>query len=135
MSHTVKVVPNLQDIQLVCQAFEKLGWHIALNATVNGVYDVQYNPRVCAFVAKNPQQGYYDVGLVRSKEGIEFVYDGDMDRDPRFQKTFGQQFGLLKQEYVRLAVLEKVDQAGGVCNISADAYGMLKGEIEIEMLL
>lgn len=134
MSHTVKVIPNLQDIQAVCHAFEKLDWHIELNARVNGVYDVSGRPRVCAFVAKHPRSGH-DIGLVHGKTGVEFLFDGDLNYDTTFQKTFGPQLGLLKQEYVRLKVLERVEQAGGICNITADAAGVLRGEIEIETML
>lgn len=82
------------------------------------------------FVAVNPEAQGWDLGLVVGKDGtVSFEHESMTPVD----SIFGKDFGLLKQEFSKLQVLDQVEARGGSCQIEKLANGTLHLEVEMEV--
>jgi hypothetical protein len=97
MSHSVNIKTQFKNINNLLAQFEKLGWTIVASQRCHTYPSDPRREEIHQYVAKNPAQGGYDVGINVDAEGnAYFVCDffgGSIER------TLGKDMHKVKQGY------------------------------------
>lgn len=110
------------------RAFAHFGWEVKRDVLCRGWTWNQKSKLVAVNPAEAGAWGTYDIAIVEDKEGVHFEHESALN----FTSVFGKEWGLLKQEYARLSVLDEVESRCGSCESSVLADGTICIEIEIE---
>ena len=136
MSHTVKhSMPDMKNPGTLVRAFDRLGWKVELDAKCR---TWAYNPdrnKTYKWVAKNPAQHGYDLGIVQDAKG-NLTIEGDtsmMGND--VWAALGTNFDKLKQQYSALSMIDWVDSHQGTATSTVMPNGVIEMELEVELLV
>lgn len=136
MSHTVKhSMPDMNNPGTLIRAFDKLGWKVELNTKCR---TWSYNPdrnKTYKWVAKNPAQHGYDLGIIQDAKG-NLTVEGDtsmMGQD--VWAALGQDFCKLKQQYSVLSLTDWVNANHGTATTEVMPNGVIEMELEVELMV
>ena len=134
MSHTVRhSAPDWTSPTALIKAFDALGWKVETNVKCRTWSGNADRNKIYKWVAKNPSQHGYDLGIVQGKDG-KLVIEGDtsmMGND--VWSTMGSGFTKLKQEYGVQSVLEWADARNGSAKQERLANGTIVMEVDVEV--
>ena len=97
MSHCVNLKTQFKNINNLCDQFGKQGWVIVENAKCTTYPSDPRGREVHKYVAKNPQQGGYDVGIDVDADGNAVFVCDFYDRS--IAKQLGDNLKKIKQGY------------------------------------
>jgi hypothetical protein len=125
MSHTVEIVSQFYNVDLLKKAFESFGWIFKSSGkirtyTYDELRDVEYD-----HVAFNPN-GKFDLGIKHI--GDQYKIFGDF-YDPSIAQQLGAELGLLKQQYSKNIVDEHLEEE----DEEYDTNVLEDGSIELEV--
>lgn len=128
-------MPDMKSPEVLTKAFNKLGWKVELNTKARTWSGNSDRDKVYKWVAKNPAQLGYDLGIVQDAKGNLSV-EGDtsmMTND--VWAALGTNFTKLKQQYSIENVIDWVDQRNGTATQSVIAGGVIEMELEVEVIV
>jgi len=97
MSHAVNIKTQFKNIENLLNQFKKAGWQIVQSAKCNTYPTDPRREEVHKYVAKNPKNGGYDVGINVDDEGNAFFVCDFFDRS--IQQQLGDNLKNIKQGY------------------------------------
>jgi hypothetical protein len=97
MSHSVNIKTQFKNIQNLLNQFKKLGWTIATDSKCHTYYSDPRREEVHPYVAKNPSQGGYDVGIGVDNDGNAYFICDFYDRS--IERQLGANLKSIKQGY------------------------------------
>ena len=106
MSHTVEIVSQFTNLEILTKAFESFGWTVKgagkiRTYSTDELRDVEYD-----HVAFNPN-GKFDLGI-KVIEGQYKVFGDFYDRT--IAQQLGEELGLVKQKYAQCVIEEHVEE-------------------------
>lgn len=134
MSHTVRhKMPAMNNPGTLVRAFDKLGWKVVMDAHVR-TYSAADAAVTYKWVALNPEQHGYDLGIVQDPKTKELTIAGDTSMMGReVWAALGDNFDKLKQQYSVQSVLDWADSQSGSVTQERLANGVITMEVEVEV--
>jgi hypothetical protein len=97
MSHSVNIATQFKNIGNLLSQFEKHGWNIVHDSKCHTYPSDPRREEVHKYVAKNPRQGGYDVGVNQDADGNAFFVCDFFDRG--IEEQLGKNLQKIKQGY------------------------------------
>jgi hypothetical protein len=97
MSHAVNIKTQFKNISNLLEQFKKAGWSIHQNTKCHTYYSDPRRDEVHKYVARNPKNGGYDVGIDVDNEGNAFFVCDFFDAS--IEQQLGPNLKNIKQGY------------------------------------
>lgn len=97
MSHSVNIKTQFKNISNLLQQFEKQGWRIQMNQKCTTYPSDPRRDETHPYVAKNPKQGGYDIGINKDNEGNAYFICDFFDTS--IQQQLGKNLQKIRQGY------------------------------------
>jgi hypothetical protein len=97
MSHAVNIKTQFKNISSLLNQFTKAGWKIEENTVCNTYHSDPRRQELHRYVAKNPVNGGFDVGIDVDNEGNAFFVCDFYDRS--IEQQLGDKLKNIKQGY------------------------------------
>jgi hypothetical protein len=97
MSHCVNIKTNFKNINTLLSQFTSKGWKIALDAKCRTYPSDPRKNEVHKYVAQNPRNGGYDVGIDIDSSGNAYLVCDFFDRS--IEEQLGKELKEIKQGY------------------------------------
>lgn len=97
MSHSVNITTQFKNINNLLNQFKKAGWNIVNDCKANTYYSDPRKDEVHKYVAKNPKQRGFDVGIGIDSDGNAYFVCDFFDHS--IEQQLGQKLKDIKQGY------------------------------------
>lgn len=97
MSHSVNITTQFKNIENLLKQFKKAGWEIVTDSKANTYFSDPRKEEVHKYVAKNPTQGGFDVGIGLDSDGNAYFVCDFYDRS--IERQLGANLKDIKQGY------------------------------------
>lgn len=126
MSHTVKIKTLFKDLNVFKKALEKFGWTVKENEKIRTYPSDSARNTVYKYVAVNPKQDGYDIGVGQKEDGeLELFADF---HDGSIAAGLGQDLQKLRQEYSKQLTIDEMTFNGYTVDESTDNNGNISLE-------
>ena len=125
MSHSVNITTQFKNIGNLLNQFVKKGWVIDINQTCNTYPSDPRRNEVHNYVARNPKNGGYDVGIQMDQEGNAFFICDFFDSS--IERALGEGLQDIRQGYAFDELREFMEQE----NLGYSIKSLESGEMVI----
>jgi hypothetical protein len=121
MSHSVNIKTQFRNISNLLDQFVKAGWTINHNAKCRTYYSDPRREEIHTYVAKNPENSGYDVGIDIDAEGNAYFVCDFYDRS--IERQLGQNLQNIKQGYTLSEIQRQLDAENFMYSVEELATG------------